>query len=182
MRRPLALLLVLAASLALAACGKENETTKVGETEATYLTLGGLKYQVQISRQLNPFDTEDRAYVQGVDDTTPLGQDAWFGVFMRVQNPTDRALFATSDFEIHDTQGNVYRPLPLPATNEFRYEAQEVQPDNMLPAPGSPAFNGPIRGSLLLFRLKRESFENRPLELIIRQSGVSGEATVALDV
>jgi hypothetical protein len=56
-----------------------------------------------------------------------------------------------------------------------------VEPDGgLLPAAGTPAFSGPTRGGLLLFRIKRESFENRPLELII--TGTGGEATTPLDV
>ena len=38
-----------------------------GATEGTYLDLGGLKYQVQISRLLNPSSIEDRAYLVGLN-------------------------------------------------------------------------------------------------------------------
>jgi hypothetical protein len=184
MRRPLVLLAVLLAGLALTACGKADEPTAEGETEAIYLELGGLQYQVQISRQLNQFDVEDRYYIQGATGAdTPLGgDDTWFGVFVRVFNDGTEVRQATTDFEIHDTQDNVYEPVPLDETNVFRYQATRLAENQMIPTPGSVAFNTPIRGSLLLFRIKIESFENRPLELIIKQPGVEGEAEVALDV
>jgi hypothetical protein len=183
MRRPIVLLAaLLATSFSLVACGKGNDPVAHAEGEQIYLTLGGLKYQVQISRQLNPTDAEDAAYLEGVSDPTPVtGTEAWFGVFMRVQNDTNRPLSATDGFEIHDTQGNVYKPIGIADTNPFRYAPARVEPGGgLLPAAGTPAFSGPTRGGLLLFRVKRESVENRPLELII--TGAGGEATTPLDV
>jgi hypothetical protein len=184
MRRPLVLLAVLLAGLMLNACGKADEATSEGETEAVYLQLGGLQYQVQLSRQLNQYDVEDRAYIQGATGAdTPLGRDdTWFGVFIRVYNAEGGLRQPTSDFEIHDTQGNVYKPVPLDDSNAFRYQPARLAEEAMIPTPGSIAYISPIRGSLLLFRLKIASFENRPLELIITQPGVQGRAEVALDV
>ena len=72
--------------------------------------------------------------------------------------------------------------MPLDDTNVFRYQPTELRNGQMIPTPGSPAFTSPIRGSLLLFRVKIESFENRPLTFIIRQPGSTAEAQVPLDV
>jgi hypothetical protein len=183
MRRPLVLLAVLLAGLTLNACGNADEPASEGETEAIYLELGGLQYHVQLSRQLNPADVTDRSFVQGVADPAPPGgEDTWFGIFVRVKNDGDVPRRSTTDFAIHDTQGNEYEPVPLDESNSFRYQPTELQPDAMIPEPGSVAFNAPIRGSLLLFRIKIESFENRPLELVISQPGSDEHATVALDV
>jgi hypothetical protein len=184
MRRPLLLLAVLLAGLTLNACGNADEPASEGETEAVYLQLGQLQYQVQISRQLNPYDVEDRYYIQGAADAqTPLGPgETWFGVFVRVYNPGDTPAQPTSDFEIHDTQDNVYRPVALDQTNVFRYQPARLGHEQMIPTPGSVAFNSPIRGSLLLFRVKIESFENRPLTLVISQPGEPEHAEVPLDV
>jgi hypothetical protein len=184
MRRPLLLLAVLLAGLTLNACGNADEPTSEGDTEAVYLQLGGLQYQVQISRQLNPYDVEDHYYIQGAADAaTPLGRDdTWFGVFIRVFNPSDTVQQPTSDFEIHDTQNNVYKPVALDDTNVFRYEPARLDHDQMLPVPGSVAFYSPIRGKLLLFRVKLASFEDRPLTLVISQPGSSQHAEVPLDV
>ena len=183
MRRPLVLLAVLLAGLIVAGCGNADEPTTEGETEAIYLELGGLQYQVQISRQLNPADVTDRAFVQGASDSALDGaEETWFGVFVRVKNDGDVPAQSTADFVIHDTEGNEYEPIPLDDSNVFRYEPTELQPDAMLPEPGSVAYNTPIRGSLLLFRVRIESLENRPLELVISQPGIDEHATVALDV
>src|ERR687898_50214 len=109
MRRPLVLIAVLLAGLIIAGCGKADEPTSEGETEAIYLELGGLQYQVQLSRQLNPADITDRSFVQGAADSSPTGRDdTWFGVFMRVKNDGDEPARPTADFAIHDTRGNEY--------------------------------------------------------------------------
>jgi hypothetical protein len=183
MRRPFVLIAVLLAGLIIAGCGNADEPTSEGETEAIYLELGGLQYQVQISRQLNPADVTDRSFVQGATDSALNGaEETWFGVFVRVKNDGDAPARSTADFAVHDTQGNEYEPVPLDESNAFRYQPAELQPDAMLPEPGSIAYNSPIRGSLLLFRVKIESFENRPLEFIISQPGSDEHATVPLDV
>ena len=50
------LLLALAAAsvLALAGCGNKVEVRTVAETEGIYIDIGELKYQVQLSRIINP--------------------------------------------------------------------------------------------------------------------------------
>ena len=173
---------IAAAALLLAGCGNKHAIRSFSDNEGDYLDLGGLKYQVQMSRQLNPYDVEDSYYVRGQNQPAPARDDTWFGVFVRVFNPTDTPKQATSEFEIHDTQGNVYKPVPLDNTNVFRYVPASLGSEKMIPTPGSPAFNSPIRGSLLLFRVKIDSFENRPLEFIIRQPGSTAHAQVPLDV
>ena len=56
----------LAAATSLAACGSGGEEPTAGETEGIYVNTGDLKYQVQISRQLNAADFEDRDYLTGL--------------------------------------------------------------------------------------------------------------------
>jgi len=41
----------------------------------------------------------------------------------------------------------------------------------VLPTPDSAAASGPIQGSLILFRLKTDSLQNRPLRFEIEQGG-----------
>jgi hypothetical protein len=176
-----ALVALLGASV-LAGCGNKKDIVTSADTEGIYVDAGPLQYQVQISRQLNPYDVEDSYYVRGTTEPPPGRDDTWFGVFVRVYNPDDARKQATSDFEIHDTQGNIYKPVPLDNTNVFRYVPTSLGEGQMIPTPGSPAFNSPIRGSLLLFRVKVDSFENRPLELIISQPGIDEHAEVPLDV
>ena len=83
---------------------------------------------------------------------------------------------------INDTEENEYRPIPLdrrrtrsPTTPILLRHAQ------VLPTPDSAAASGPIQGSLILFRLKTDSLQNRPLELDIEQAG-DEPAEVDLDL
>ena len=91
MIRRLPVLLVLLLALVVAGCGNKQEIRTQGETEGLYLDLGELLYQVQISRQLNPDDVEDSAYLRGLPEGTepPSPEETWFAVFLRVQNATD---------------------------------------------------------------------------------------------
>ena len=72
--RKLAVLAVaLLCALALGACGdahtKVTTGTYAGESgaNAPYLNLGPLIYQVQLSRELNPANSEDAGYLQRLD-------------------------------------------------------------------------------------------------------------------
>ena len=176
LRRPLALLAALLASGGLAACGNHpDEDARVvrAENEGLYLDIGELKYQVQVSRQLNPTDVQDRSFLEGVApaERQLKPDEVWFGVFLRVQNETGRALLPAEDIKILDTQETEFRPLELDETNLFAYRASEAIPaHDVLPLSDTPAFDSPVRGSLLLFKLTLTSLANRPLELEIEGS------------
>ena len=179
------LVAALACAVLTAGCGNKLETRTQGATEGLYLDQDDLKYQVQISRYLNPADIEDRTYLSGLPPNTPApaGDETYFGVFMRVSNATDKTITPANDFEITDTQGNVYRPIPLDSkVNPFAYEPNPIPPKSMIPQPDSIASEGVIKqGALLLFKLKTDSLQNRPLELRFRKG--SGQTdSVDLDV
>jgi hypothetical protein len=166
--------LCLVGALALVAAGCENADegpTLIAETEGIYLDLAELKYQVQISRQLNPSDPEDAEYLTGLppEDELEAGE-VYFGVFLRVNNLTEDQVLPTADhFEIVDTLENVYEPLELdPTVNNWVYQPRELPPGDMIPEEDTAQFNGPTRGALLLFKLTRETLQNRPLEFEIR--------------
>jgi hypothetical protein len=171
-RLRLLVLLALAAAIVtvLAGCGNKIETRTVGETEGLYVDVGELKYQVQISRILNPDDVEDRTYLEGLPAGTvpPKPDEAWFGVWMRVQNTTSEETFeAAEEFEIVDTQEHIFRPLELEG-NPFAYTPQPVGPNTVVPDSESAAGQGVIQGSLLLFKVTTEALQNRPLEFKIQ--------------
>jgi hypothetical protein len=178
--RLLALAGLAAAALAVGGCGNKQDVTTNADTEGIYLDLGGMKYQIQMSRVLNPSDTEDGSYLLGLPEgVAPTSDEVWFGIWMRVQNLTDKPLPAATEYEIVDTQDARYHPVPLdPKSNPFGYQGGEVGPESILPLPDSAAGEGPIQGSLVLFRVKTESFQNRPLVLRI----TSGGKTVTADV
>jgi hypothetical protein len=188
MPRRLAILVsLLATATTLAACGNKQEVVLAGETEGVYLDVGEppLKYQVQISRQLNPADTEDRAYLLGL----PPAQrelapgDIWFGVFIRVENDGEGAQPTAKDFTITDTEDNEYRPIPLRSENVYAYRPQSLAPGRRIPELNSTAEQGSIQGSLLLYRIPVSNLENRPLEFSVKSPQVpQREGTVDLDV
>ena len=184
MRRLIVTSAAIACALFAAGCGNKLETVTLGETEGIYLDIDELKYQVQISRYMNPADVEDRAYLTGLPSSTaqPTGEETWFGVFIRVQNPTEETIAPANDFAIVDTQENVYRPIPLDTNvNPFAYKPDPVGPKGLIPQPDSAASETTIQGSLLLFKVKTESLQNRPLEFRFKRgSGTTG--VVDLDV
>jgi hypothetical protein len=172
--------------LVLVGCGGETGQVTTAETEGLYLDINGLKYQIEMSRYMNPADVEDAEYLIGLPESTPppSEDETLFGVWVRVENTSeDETRPAASRWEIHDTQENIYRPLPVdPDLNEFAYEAVDVPPKTVLPLPTSAAGQGPIQGLMLLFKIRNESFQNRPLELKFSNGGAGQEGTYDLDV
>jgi hypothetical protein len=185
------LALAAAALLGLGGCGdshtKVSTGTYAGESgaNAPYLDVGSLTYEVQLSRQLNPLDTEDAAYLQGLSPSQRAlssGQE-WFAVFMQVFNNGSRAAPAASDITIHDTQGNVYSPVVPEQSNQFVYRGGEVPARNRLPPPDSVASEAATQGALLLFKIQIASLDNRPLKVtIVDPSDAAERASAELDV
>lgn len=184
------LLCAACAVLALGACGSSHTPVTTGTysggsgKNAPYLNVGPLVYQVQVSRQLNPYDTEDSNYVTGLPhgETLHPGEE-WFGVFMQVYNQTPVPHLAASDYTISDTDGNVYHPVALGPTNLFAYRAINVPGHGRLPELNTVAANGSTQGALLLYKIKLASLANPPLELkIVGPGGVSETASAELDV
>jgi hypothetical protein len=182
---------LLLAAVALGACGDTSERvttgTYAGESgqNAPYLSVGPLRYEVQVSRQLNPFSTEDSAYLQGLTplQRTLLPGQLWFGVFLQVFNRHPVPLPATTAISISDTQGNVYLPIVPSATNLYAYRGGLVPAEDRLPLADSPAGFGPTQGALVLFKISIASLDNRPIEIKIRnQSNLAELASAELDV
>ena len=186
----LALPAVLAV-LALGACGdshtKVTTGTYAGESgkNAPYLDVGPLAYEVQLSRELNPYDLEDAQYLTGL---TPeqrkleAGQE-WFGVFIQIYNNGSLSEPSATDFTITDTQENVYTPIPITGENPFAYHAETLARNSRLPPLDTTAANGPTQGALLLFKIQVVSLDNRPLTLKIVDPTNPGEtASAELDV
>lgn len=179
LNRALALLAVLALALVATGCGQEDE--RVEGREGQYVDLNGLKYQVQLSRDLNPKDAGDRAYV-GKMPPTKFGE-SYFGVFIRVINadgPT-RTPIEAGDMKIIDTQGNEYHPIEADADG-FAYQPIPLGDGDQIPEMNTPAFEGSIVGSLVLFKIRVESTENRPLELELEDPRSDHSGVIELDI
>jgi hypothetical protein len=175
----------LAAATSLAACGSGGEEPTAGETEGIYVNTGDLKYQVQISRQLNAADFEDRDYLTGlpVADKTLAPGEEWFAVFIRVFNTTKEPHPSAAQFEIRDTTGQVFKPIAINThINRVAYKPAEVGAGDQIPVPGSLARENLTQGGLVLFKVPNTAYDNRPLELNITPPDGGHEATVDLDV
>ncbi len=181
-----------ALALALSACSDNSHTrvttgTYAGESgqNAPYLNVGPLIYEVQLSRELNPYDTEDASYLTGLTPAQrKLGPgEEWFGVFLQVYNETSTPHSAATNLTISDTQENVYTPIVPALTNEFAYRGGLMPPKSRIPALDTVAANGPTQGALLLFKIKIVSLDNRPIEIkIVDPLHPTQTASAELDV
>jgi hypothetical protein len=175
----------LAGATSLSACGSGGEEPRAGETEGIYVNTGDLKYQVQISRQLNAADFEDRDYLTGLPATERrlAPGEEWFAVFVRVFNMTKDPHPAASEFVIRDTTGKTFEPIAVNTNlNRTAYKAAEVGAGDQIPVPGSLARENLTQGGLILFKVPNTTYANRPLELNITPPEGGPEATVDLDV
>lgn len=181
--RSLATLFVLA--LALSACGSKEDKVHVAETEGIYVDVDELKYQVQISRQLNPVAIpEDKTFISGVSGPELGEGEVWFAIFLRIENESGEPQVPTTRFELEDQQGNVYEPVSIADQgNPFRYSTDPIKPGGYAPGPDTIARQvGSVGGMLQLFKIKYETLDNRPLELIIHSLTSDEESTVEIDV
>jgi len=171
-----ALLLAAALGLGLVTSGCGNDESDTSVTEGEPVELGGVSYNVSISRFLNPADPEDRAYLAG---QKPLANDQqWFGVFMQLHNDAGTAQPVPSDFSVRDTQGNKYQPVPSQSVFALKLGG-EIGPGADLPEPETAAAGGPIEGAMVLFLIDEGAIQNRPLTLEIPASnGQVGEVTL----
>jgi hypothetical protein len=178
------LVCLLGTALGLSACGKSN-TPPTSENNGVYVTAGPITYQLQISRQLNPYSTEDRTYITGlpVAQATLGPTQMWYGVFLWAKNQTSRPERSTDAFDIVDTEGTHYYPLTVnPQLNDYAWTAQSLAPGATQPAPDTPASWGPTQGELLLFKLPNAVYDNRPLTLEIRSPTRKLWGAISLDL
>ncbi|HEY2181821.1 MAG TPA: hypothetical protein VGH09_09145 [Solirubrobacteraceae bacterium] len=178
-------------ALTLAACGDSHTRvttgTYAGESgkNAPYLNVGPLVYQVQVSRELNPYDPGDGPYLSGLtaeQKKLEPGQE-WFGVFVQVYNNHTERLPAATQFTVTDTQGNTYTPIMASAVNPFSYRGGTVPGNGRVPQPDTIAAQGPTQGALLLFKIRTVSLDNRPLTFhVVDPNDAAQTASAELDV
>jgi hypothetical protein len=158
--------LAAVAVLGLTACGKQSKDAGTTEpaSEGLAIPIGGIEYNVFITRQLNPEIVPDNAYYKGPD---PGKDNTLYGIFLQVCNHGKRPVQTAESFKVVDNQDNEFEPVPLPKDNAFSYQPRRLGPSECIPESGSVAQLGPTAGSMLLFKLPVEDTENRPLELEI---------------
>jgi hypothetical protein len=191
LRKLLPLLCAAIAAVALSACGdshtKVTSGTYAGESgqNAPYLDVGPLVYEVQLSRELNPANSEDAAYLTGLSaeqSKLEVGEE-WFGVFVQVYNNGSTQHLASTNISITDTQGNTYSPIVPEQDNAYAYRGGTVAGKTELPPADTTADLGATQGALMLFKIKLSSLDNRPLELkIVDPEDAAETASAELDV
>ncbi len=177
--------LVAAAGLLAAGCGDKQSVVTFAPDEGTWVQVGPLSYQVQISRYLTPGDTEDSEYLGGLPAGTQLDRKGllWFGVFIRAKNYSDLTQVPAprSAYVIDDTEGDQFRPLQQNRSlNPYAYTPVRMTPAAWFPNQQTTAGINPIAGELLLFRFPVSAVQNRPMLLHINHAGKS--ATISLDL
>ena len=183
---------ILISSLVLAAgvagCGNKPRSRHIDNTDntASYVDAGQISYQLQISRELNGFSTEDSQYLTGLPKGTaaPTPDEEWFAVFMWAWNQSKVAHYTApaSAFDVVDTQGTLYHPETVNHTvNPYAWSSQQLPPGGTQPAPDTTAFFGPTQGQLLLFKINASAYTNRPLTLQIRSLQGQVQASIPLD-
>jgi hypothetical protein len=162
-----------------AACGDEEPGVDEPAREGLALPLGGVDYNVFITRQLNPAIPADDAFFEGPE---PAPDETLYGVFLQACNNSDDGPKETIDsFKVVDNQGNEFEPEELPEDNKFAYAPRELDEKECIPEAGSVAQLGPTAGAMLLFRIPLRNTENRPLELELEGEG-DEHLTFELDI
>lgn len=159
--------------------------------EGLDVRVGGIDYNVFITRELNLKLPDDRSYYDGPEAEPGA---AYFGVFLQACNRSeddpdleDGSYETVERFKVVDTQGNEYEPIEVPEDNLLAYHSAELEPGECIPATGSIAQQGPTGGAMVLFEFPLAAGENRPLELEIigEHDPIAGEfdkAAVELDL
>jgi hypothetical protein len=191
-----AALIIPAAAIAIgvSGCGQGafDHRTNLHDVSATLLSNGGeeyfdqgpITYQVQMSRALNPFSTEDVQYLAGIKYAQNLPPNQlWFGVFLWAKNQTNGRQPTATKFQIEASDGTIYNSVKLnPSLNTFAWTRQILAPDQIEPNPDSTAAYGPTQGGLVLFKLNNSIYSNRPLTLLVFAPGSHNPSRVSLDL
>ena len=168
----------------LAACGEVGQPVST-LNNGVYITSGPITYQLQVSRELNPYLTEDAQYVSGV----PAGAGAlganqlWYGVFLWAKNQTKHPELTAHSFDIVDSSDRHYYPVQVNAAlNGYAWTPQTLPPSGQEPKLNTTASFGPTQGGLLLFKLPTTVYSNRPLTLEIFPPGGGKTGDISLDL
>ena len=187
---------LLAMAIAVAACGSSKHSAPMFGTlhghevgseinNGQYIQAGPITYQLQVSRELNPYSVQDKPYVQGLPHgfQRPNPNEFWYGVFLWAKNQHHHPYHTAGNFEIVDTQGNTYHPINLDsALNPFAWKPELLSKDETYPGPNSVQSEGESQGGLLLFKLNEAVYSNRPLTLFVLNRNNQKLGSISLDL
>ncbi len=144
----------------------------------------GVTYSVQTSRELNPFEPDDRALFAGRRPRKrPLDEPntVLVGVFLQARNDGSKVRRAVADPRMVSAEDEVFKPLRLPATDPFAYRGGRLAPHGDLPDPLSAPAESPDDGAVLVYRVPNNTFlSDRPFTLRFGTSDRT--ASVQLDL
>ncbi len=146
------------------------------EGKGDAVVVDGLHYRPLVARRLNPNIVPDSRMVP---NRRPPGK-LWFGVFLRVCNETGKTRTASSRLALVNAFGARVKPVELPQSNPFAYDAQQIKPDNCLPREGSVTERAED-GALVLFAVDNAFLTNFPVALEVEGPAGKRERAV-LDV
>jgi hypothetical protein len=175
-----------ASAIAISGCGAGEHATYADNLGPGYVQVGQLNYQVQVSRQLNPWDEyEDAWYLKGftASQLSLPASDLFFGVSLQVFNWTGHTATPTSDFYITDTIGERFVPMVNANPNPYSYVAASIPSGGRLPNVSSNAFAGWTQGEFIVFKIPYVSISYRPLILhIVNKAQPSRQSQIELDI
>ncbi len=157
----------LALAVGLSACGDKVGTKEIPAREGLAIDVGGVDYNIFITRELNLRIAPDKAYYKG---PPAAPGKVLYGVFVQACNNNSKKPVHTAEtrnFVVEDNQGNRYLPKELPKDNAFAYQPTTLVNEQCEPQPGSVAQQGPTAGAMLLYEFPLQNTENRPLEMHI---------------
>ena len=157
----------------------------LAETEGIYVTVDDVKYQIQISRILDPASPEDQAYLRGAARDGDAGRRRGL---VRASScasrttPTSRTRSPTSSSSTTRRATSSSRSSSTPRSTCSSTSPSELEPGTVYPELNAPASDNTIRGGLLLFKIPAASLGNRPLEFEIESPSGGENAIIDIDV
>jgi hypothetical protein len=134
--------------------------------EGRQMTVDGLIYNVTGVRVLD-FDSPSAApYL--TNQERPAKGSALLGVFLRVYNPTGKAMASAPGFLLEPSKEPGLAEQNLPSESPYSLTVgAKVPAKSVLPVPGSAAASGKFPGGLLLFPIDGVTIKSQPLYLIV---------------
>jgi hypothetical protein len=171
---------LIAATLVIAGCD-DGPPPDRNAPDGTDVTQGGVDYAVQTSRELNPADADDRAFLGGRTKGLDGPGITLVGVFLQARNDASSARRAVAAPQIVTAFGETFEPLHLPPTDPFAYRGRRLGPGDQIPGPQSVGSESPENGAVIVYRVPTGVFvSDRPFT--IRFGTTDRAASVRLDL
>jgi hypothetical protein len=128
--------------------------------------VDGLIYNVTDVRVLD-FDSPSAApYLTNLQ--RPAKGNGFLGVFMRVYNPSGKAVASAPGFLLEPSKQPGLAEMNKASESPYSLTLGETVPANgVIPKPGSAAASGQFPGGLLLYGINTLTTDNQPLDLVV---------------